>query len=104
MLEKIEFSKKQEENNLAIKDMFHILDQANLTAVDEILELESQEKKLANSLEINNSIQLSLNNLNNFSDDEPSVAGLIDQSIKSINKIAEFDLNLGKNFVLFKAM
>ena len=96
MLEKIEFSKKQEENNLAIKDMFHILDQANLTAVDEILELESQEKKLANSLEINNSIQLSLNNLNNFSDDEPSVAALIDQSIKSINKIAEFDLKINE--------
>ena len=95
-LEKIEFSKKQEENNLAIKDMFHILEQANLTAVDEILELESQEKKLANSLEINNSIQLSLNNLNNFSDDEPSVAALIDQSIKSINKIAEFDLKINE--------
>ena len=96
MLDKIEFSKKQEENNLAIKDMFHVLDQANLTAVDEILELESQEKKLANSLEINNSIQLSLNNLNNFSDDEPSVAALIDQSIKSINKIAEFDLKINE--------
>ncbi len=59
MREKIEFSKKQEENNLAIKEMFNILEQANLTAVDEILELESKEKKLANSLAINNSIQQS---------------------------------------------
>jgi len=96
MLEKIEFSKKQEENNIAIKEMFHILEQANLTAVDEILELESQEKKLANSLEINNSIKLSLKNLNNFSDDEPSVAGLMDQSIKYINKTAEFDLKINE--------
>ncbi len=96
MLEKIEFSKKQEENNIAIKEMFHILEQANLTAVDEIIELEAQEKKLANSLEINNSIQLSLKNLNNFRDDEPSVAGLIDQSIKYINKTAEFDLKINE--------
>ena len=96
MLEKIEFSKKQEENNIAIKEMFHILEQANLTAVDEILELESKEKKLANSLEINNSIQLSLKNLNNFRDDEPSVAGLIDHSIKYINKTAEFDLKINE--------
>ena len=96
MLEKIEFSKKQEENNIAIKEMFHILEQANLTAVDEILELESQEKKLANSLEINNSIKLSLKNLNNFSDDEPSVAALMDQSIKYINKTAEFDLKINE--------
>ena len=96
MLEKIEFSNKQQENNLAIKEMFHLLEEANLTAVDEILELESQEKKLANSLAINNSIQRTLKNLNNFRDDEPSVAVLIDQSIKDINKSAVFDLKINE--------
>ncbi len=96
MLEKIELSKKQQENNLAIKEMFNLLEEANLSAVDEILELESQEKKLANSLSINNSIQRTLKYLNNFRDDEPSVAVLIDQSIKDINKSAEFDLKINE--------
>jgi len=37
-----------------------------------------------------------LKNLNNFSDDEPSVAGLLDQSIKYFNKTAEFDLKINE--------
>ena len=38
----------------------------------------------------------SLDNLNNFSHDEPSVASLINQSIKNLNRTADFDLKIQK--------
>ncbi len=96
MNEKIESSRKQEENNLVIKQMLKSLEEANLKSSEEILELESLENKLVNNLEINNSIQSSLDNLNNFSHDQPSVSSLINQSIKNLNRTAELDLNIQK--------
>ena len=72
------------------------LEEANLESDQEILELESLENKLVNNLEINNSIQATLDNLNNFSHDEPSVASLINQSIKNLNRTADFDLKIQK--------
>jgi len=96
MDEKIEFSKNQEEKNLAIKHMFKSLEEADLNSSQEILELELVEKKLVNNLEINNSIKSSLENLNNFSHDEPSVTSFINQSIKILNKTADFDLKIQK--------
>ena len=96
MNEKIESSKKKEENNLVIKEMLKILEQANLNSNEEILELESLENKLVNNLEINNSIKSSLDNLNNFSHDQPSIAFLINQSIKNLNRTADFDLKIQK--------
>ncbi len=94
MIEKIESSRKQEEDNLVIKQMLKSLEEANLDSGGEILELELLENKLVNNLEINNSIQSSLDNLNNFSHDKPSVASLINQSIKNLNKTADFDLKI----------
>ncbi len=96
MEKKIESFKKQEENNFVIKQMLKSLEEANLNSKEEILELELQEKKLVNNLEINNSIQSSLANLNNFSHEEPSIAFLINQSIKTLNKTADFDLKIQK--------
>ena len=96
MIEKIECLKRQEDNNLVIKQMLKSLEEANLDSSEEILELELLENKLVNNLEINNSIQSSLDNLNNFSHDEPSVASLINQSIKNLNKTADFDLKIQK--------
>ncbi len=96
MNEKIESLRKQEENNLVIKQMLKSLEEANLESSEEILDLESLEKKLVNNLEINNSIQSSLGNLNNFNHDEPSVAFLINQSIKDLNRTAHFDLKIQK--------
>ena len=94
--EKFESLKKQQENNFVIKQMLRSLEEANLDSSEEILELEMLENKLLNNLEINNSIQSSLDNLNNFSHDEPSVASLINQSIKNLNKSADFDLKIQK--------
>ncbi len=96
MKDKIESSRKQEENNLVKKQILKNLEEANLDSGEEILELELLENKLVNNLEINNSIQSSLDNLNNFSHDEPSVASLINQSIKNLNKTADFDLKIQK--------
>ena len=96
MTEKIESSRKKEESNLVIQQMLKTLEEANLDSNEEILELEVLENKLVNNLEINNSIQSSLNNLNNFSHDEQSVASLINQSIKNLNKTADFDLKIHK--------
>ena len=94
--EKIEISKKQEENNLATKDMLKILEQANINSKEEISELETQENKLVNSLEINNSIKASLDNLNNYIHDQPSVSFLINESIKNLNRTVDFDLKIQK--------
>jgi len=94
LYKKIESSKKQEENNFVIKQMLKSLEEANLNSNEEIFELESLENKLINNLEINNSIQSSLENLNNFSHDQPSVAFLINQSIKLLNKTSDFDLKI----------
>ena len=60
MNEKIESSRKQEENNLISKQILKSLEEANLDSEEEILELELLENKLVNNLEINNSIQSSL--------------------------------------------
>ncbi len=96
MDEKIEFSRIQEEKNLVIKQMLKSLEEADLKSNEEILELELLENKLVNNLEINNSIKSSLENLNYFSHDEPSVNYLINQSIKILNKTADFDLKIQK--------
>ncbi len=96
MNEKIEFSRKQEEKNLAIKHMLKSLEEADLNSSEEILELELLENKLVNNLEINNSIKSSLDNLNNFSHDDPSVTSFINQSLKILNKTADFDLKIQK--------
>jgi len=96
MNEKINFSRNQEEKNLEIKQMLKILEEADLNSGEEILDLELLEKKLVNNLDINNSIKSSLENLNNFSHDEPSVTSLINQSIKNLNKTADFDLKIQK--------
>jgi len=96
MNEKIEFSRNQEEKNLAIKHILKSLEEADLNSSEEILELELLENKLVNNLEINNSIKSSLENLSNFSHDEPSVTSLINQSIKLLNKTADFDSKIQK--------
>jgi len=96
MNEKIEFSRNQEEKNLAIKHMLKSLEEADLNASEEILELELLENKLVNNLEINNSVKSSLENLNNCRHDEPSATSLINQSIKILNKTADFDLKIQK--------
>ena len=72
------------------------LEEANLDSSEEILELELLENKLVNNLEINNSIKSSLENLNNYSHDEPSVAFLISKSIKNLNRTADFDSKIQK--------
>ena len=96
MNEKIVSSKKQEENNLATAEMLKILEQANLNSCTEILELERLENRLLNNLQISNSIKSSLDNLNNFSHDQPSIASLINQSIKNLNRIEDFDSKIQK--------
>jgi len=94
--EKIESFRKQEQNNLVIKQMLQSLEEANLHSSEEILQLEVLENKLVNNLEINHSIQSSLDNLNKFSHDQPSVAFLINESIKNLNRTADFDLKIQK--------
>ena len=91
---KIELNKKKEENNLAIREILKILEQANLKSGNEITDLESKENRLAHNFEINNVLQALLKNLNNCNQEEPSVGLLISQSIKFINKIAEIDIEI----------
>ena len=92
--EKIESFGKQEENNLVIKNMLKSLEEANLNSSEEILELELLEKKLVNNFEINNSIQISLNNLIISIMMHPQYLFLINQSIKNFQKTVDFDLKI----------
>ncbi len=94
MNEKIEFSRNQEEKNLAIKHMLKSLKEADLNSSVEIVELELLENKLINNLDINHSIKSTLENLNSFNHDQPSVTSLINQSIKILNKSSNFDLKI----------
>ena len=68
-----------------------MLDEANLTSCDEIADLRLKESILSNNFDISNSVQLALDNLNNHTNDFPSISALITQSIKQLTKVAEFD-------------
>ena len=92
--DKMKSFKKKEENNFAIKEMYKILEEANLSSDDEILELQTKELRLSNNFDIKHSIQLSLDNLNSYKNDAPSVSHLIAQSIKQLSKVIQFDLKI----------
>ncbi len=92
--EKIKLSKRKEENNFAIKEMYKMLEEANLNSCDEIFELKSKESRLSNNFDINKSIGLSLDNLNNYRSEAPSVSFLITESIKQLNKVVQFDTRI----------
>ena len=89
--DKMQSFKKKEENNFAIKEMYKILEEANLNSGDEIFELQSKELRLSNNFDIKHSIQLSLDNLNSYKNEAPSVSHLIAQSIKQLSKVIQFD-------------
>ena len=80
---KIELEKRKKDNNKASQEIYKILKEANLNSVDEILDLELKENRLAHNFEINNSLKALLKNLNNFNQEEPSVSFVN----KSVNKI-----------------
>ena len=89
--EKMKLLKKKEENNYAIKEMYTMLEQANLNSCNEITQLKSKEFKLSNNFEISKSLELTLNNLNNYKNELPSVSSLIAESIKHLSRVVDFD-------------
>ncbi len=89
--EKMQSFRKKEENNFAIKKMYKMLQEADLNSSSEILELQARESRLSNNFDINNSIQFSLDNLNSYKNEVPSVSHLIAQSIKQLSKVIQFD-------------
>ncbi len=89
--EKMESLKREEENNFAIKEMHKILEEAHLNSCDEIVELQSKEVRLSSNFDITSSLQLSLENLNSYNNEFPSVSTLISESIKQLRKAEEYD-------------
>ncbi len=89
--EKIQSLQRKEENNFAIKEMHTILEEANLNSSDEIIELQSKETRLLSNFDITSALQLSLENLNSYKNEFPSVSTLIAQSIKQLRKVEECD-------------
>ena len=83
--------KRKEDNNFAIKEMYKILEEANLNSCDEIVELQLKEARLSSNFDIISSLQSSLENLNSFKNESPSVSTLIAQSIKQLRKAEEYD-------------
>ena len=92
--QKVRFFKKKEENNFAIKEMYKMLEEANLNSNDEIVELKRKELKLSNNFDISQSIKLSLDNLNSYKNEAPSVSSLISESIKQLTKVIHYDSKL----------
>ncbi len=91
--------KKKEENNFAIKEMYKMLEEANLNSCDEITKLQLKESRLANNFDICESIKFSLDNLNNYKNEAPSVSSLITESIKELGKVCEYESKI-KNLYL----
>ena len=94
--QKTQLFQKKEENNFAIREMHKILEQANLNSCNEIAELKSKEFLLSNNFEICKSIQLSLENLNDYKNETPSVSDLLSESIKQLSKVSNFDSKIMK--------
>ena len=92
--EKMQLCKKNEENNFVIQEMYKMLEEANLNSSDEISELQRKELRLSNNFDINHSIRSSLDNLNSYKNEVPSVSYLIAQSIKELSKVIQFDSNI----------
>jgi len=100
--EKLQLFKKKEEDNFAIKEMYKMLEEANLNSGKEIMELKSKESFLSNNFEIIKSIQLTLQNLKNYKNELPSVSDLIYDSIKQLTRFVEFDpkiKNINENLI-----
>ncbi len=89
--DKMQSFQKKEESNFAIKEMYKILEEANLNSSNEIFELKAKELRLSNNFDINHSIKVSLDNLNIYKNEAPSVSHLIAQSIKQLSKVIQFD-------------
>ncbi len=92
--EKMQLCKKNEENNFVIQEMYKMLEEANLNSSDEISELQRKELRLSNNFDINHSIRSSLDNLNSYKNEIPSVSYLITQCIKELSKVVQFDSNI----------
>ena len=82
---------KEEENHFAISKILKILEAANLTSKDEILDLKSQELRLSNNFALNESIKNTLLNLNALTNESVSVNSLVFESIKELSRVSKFD-------------
>jgi len=101
MYQKIESSKKQEENNLMTKQILKTLEEANLESSKEISKLQLLETKLINNLEINNSINFGLLNITFIGNAElkgirPLLAFYFEELKISISSIPIFNKELKK--------
>ncbi len=101
--ENLQLLSKYQENNYAIKEMHKMLVEANLNSSDEIKELKSKEFSLSNNFDISQSIQITLDYLNNNNNNEAlPVSSLISKSIKILTKVVDFDpkiKNLNENLI-----
>ena len=82
---------KEEENHFAISKILKILEAANLSSKDEILELKSQELRLSNNSALNDAIKNTLLNLNALTNESVSVNSLVFASIKELSRVSKFD-------------
>ena len=96
MIFQIQEIEKEKEKNIAKTSMFNILEQANLVDKNEILELKLKEKRLANNLEIKNSINSVINNFCNYHEESYSISSLIKESIRQLNKVDKYDVSINQ--------
>ena len=79
------------ENNIAIKNMYKILKEADLNSCDEIIDLKRNEFKYANNFEIVKAIQETMTNIDNQINEKFAINSLISDSIRRLNKVSNFD-------------
>ena len=90
----IEKKQKEKDNLFASEKMLQILEEANLEDENEILELKSKELVLANNIELKNSLEEVLINLNDEDKTGFSIASSLMNSVKSLGKVCKYDKNL----------
>ncbi len=85
---------KYKENFFADKKILQILEEAELTHENEILELKSKQLKLSNNFELKDSLNKILFNLSDFNGNSNSASKLVSDSMKQLNKIIKYDQNI----------
>jgi len=82
------------ENHFASTKILKILDDANLGYPNEIETLKSEQIKLANNVELSNSVEFSLSKLNDYGHEISSVTTLIFESLKKLNRVIQYDQSI----------
>ena len=91
---KLETIQKNKENYFANTKILQILEEANLSNEDEIVNLKRKQLKLANNYELQNKLIMISSFLSDFRNDNNCANSFISDSIKNLNKLTKYDQSI----------